>query len=243
MIFNLFKSKPSLKELIPEGFVDIHSHILPGIDDGPKDINETLILISKMKELGFSKTIATPHTYKGLYDNTTESIEESFNLVIDKINDDEIIISYSSEYMLDYTLVEKVEKRTILPLKDNYILIEMSFLSEIMNLEEMIFKIKKNGYIPILAHPERYRYLHHNLDLIKKIKKMGCKFQLNLLSTVGYYGKDISRNTDSLLRNNIIDYVGSDIHNIRHVMNFDKKITIKELEKFQEAIENNKRFL
>ena len=243
MIFNLFKSKPSLKELIPEGFVDIHSHVLPQIDDGPKDINETLILISKMKELGFSKIIATPHTYKGLYDNTTESIEESFNLAIGKINDDEIIISYSSEYMLDYTLVEKVEKRTILPLKDNYILIEMSFLSEIMNLEEMIFKIKKNGYIPILAHPERYRYLHHNLDLIKKIKKMGCKFQLNLLSTVGYYGKDISRNTDSLLRNNIIDYVGSDIHNIRHVMNFDKKITIKELEKFQEAIENNKRFL
>ena len=97
MIFNLFKSKPSLKELIPEGFVDIHSHILPGIDDGPKDINETLILISKMKELGFSKTIATPHTYKGLYDNTTESIEESFNLVIDKINDDEIIIY--SEYI------------------------------------------------------------------------------------------------------------------------------------------------
>ena len=243
MIFNLFKPKPTLKELIPDGFVDIHSHILPGIDDGAKNIEETLMLISKMKELRFSKIIATPHTYKGLYDNTRESIEKSFNLIIDKINPDEIIISYSSEYMLDHTLAERIEKKTILPLKDNYILIEMSFLSEIMNLEEMIFKIKKKGYIPILAHPERYRYLHHNLDLVKKLKKMGCKFQLNLLSTTDYYGRDISRNADLLLKNNIIDYVGSDIHNIRHIKNFEEKITIKELEKLQMAMKNNKRFL
>ena len=78
MIFNLLKSKPTLKELIPEGFVDIHSHILPGIDDGAKNIKESLELIEKMNEMGFSKIIGTPHTYPGLYENTNESIKKSF---------------------------------------------------------------------------------------------------------------------------------------------------------------------
>ena len=95
MLFNFLKYKPTLKELIPEGFVDIHSHILPGIDDGAKDIDESLKLISEMKELGFSKIITTPHTYKGLYDNTKESIESSYNKLIPHL-DDKNVLQYAS---------------------------------------------------------------------------------------------------------------------------------------------------
>lgn len=108
-MFNLFKSKPTLKELIPKGFVDIHSHILPGIDDGAKDLHESIELIKKMKELGFSKIIGTPHTYSGLHENTKKSIENSFNLIKREL-DISINIGYASEYLIDVTVVDKAKK-------------------------------------------------------------------------------------------------------------------------------------
>ena len=111
MIFNLFKSKPTLKELIPEGFVDIHSHILPGIDDGPKNIEESLKLISEMKKMGFSKIIGTPHTYPGLYDNTNNSIKKSYEKISQKLNS-EIKLNYASEYMIDRSLIKKANEKT-----------------------------------------------------------------------------------------------------------------------------------
>ena len=131
MIFNLLKSKPTLKELIPERFVDIHSHILPGIDDGAKNIKESLELIEKMNEMGFSKIIGTPHTYKGLYENTTKTIESSYNLIKNEL-DDSIHIKYASEYLIDETVVEKAKKNSLLTLKDNLVLIEMSLFPPLL---------------------------------------------------------------------------------------------------------------
>ena len=113
MLFNLFKSKPTLKELIPDGFVDIHSHILPGIDDGAKNIEESLELISKMKEMGFSKIIGTPHTYAGLYENNNESIKKSFEKLNDEIQTN-TNIGFASEYMLDNTIIEKAQNKKLL---------------------------------------------------------------------------------------------------------------------------------
>ena len=98
-MFNLFRKKPILADLIPEGFIDIHSHILPGIDDGAKDIEESLSLISQMKEIGFSKVIGTPHTYQGLYDNTNETIKGSFDLLKKSLKED-IAIDYASDFFL-----------------------------------------------------------------------------------------------------------------------------------------------
>ena len=116
MIFSLFKSKPTLKELIPEGFIDIHSHILPGIDDGAKNIEESLILISEMKKLGFSKIFGTPHTYPGLYNNTNQTIFESYS----KITNSTVNIEYASEYMIDKSIIEMAEKDLLLGLKKIY---------------------------------------------------------------------------------------------------------------------------
>ena len=158
MIFNFFKSKPTLKELIPQGFVDIHSHILPGIDDGAQNIKESLKLISEMKKLGFSKFIATPHTYPGVYNNNNNSIKESFNKLNNELKNKNIL-RYASEYMIDSYLIEKAAEKSLITIKDNYVLIEMSFISEPINLHEIIFEINMNGYIPILAHPERYIFL------------------------------------------------------------------------------------
>ena len=241
-MLNFFKSKPSLKELLTQGFIDIHSHILPGIDDGAKNIQESLNLIGEMKKIGFRKIIGTPHTYSGLYENTNDTIKTSFEQLKTKLNND-TKISYASEYLLDISIIEKAKKGKLLTIKDNYILIEISFLSLPINFKEMIFELKKLGYIPILAHPERYRFLFRNLSLIEEIKNMGCYLQLNLLSVTGYYGNDISAFSDELLKNNLIDFTGSDIHNIHQVNCFSKKIKIKELNKLEEAIENNQYFI
>ena len=224
MIFNLFKSKPTLKELIPDGFVDIHSHILPGIDDGAKNIKESLVLISEMNKIGFKKIIGTPHTITGLYDNTNKSISNSYSKL--KSFDIEAEINYSSEYMIEPSLFKKIKEKTIIPLKENYVLIEMSYIDRPNCLFEIIFNLKINGYIPVLAHPERYRFLFTDFQNFYKLKKRGCKFQINLLSLTGYYGKEVTNICNQLIDKNLVDFCGSDIHNMNHVKEFEKKIII-----------------
>ena len=216
-MFNIFsRAKPKLSDLIPKNFVDIHSHVLPGIDDGAKNIDESLKMIYEMSMLGFSKIIGTPHTYEGVHNNTNKSIEKSFQRLQEK-NHENIAISYASEYMLDNSIFEKIRSKSLLCLKNNYVLVEMSYISPPINLYEIIFELRTNGYIPVLAHPERYRFLHHNFKEFEKLLNHGCKFQLNLLSVSGYYGDDILKISDLLLEKNMISFVGSDAHSISHI--------------------------
>ena len=238
MIFNLFKSKPTLRELIPKGFVDIHSHILPGIDDGAKDIHESLKLISEMKKIGFSKIIGTPHTYPGLYNNSDKSIKASFDTLKNKLNE-EIEIDYSSEYMIDESLFKKINDSKLLTLKDNYILIEMSYISAPIYLNEIIFELQLAGYIPVLAHPERYLFMFNDINKYFKLKSLGCNFQMNLLSSTGYYGNKVANFCDKLLKNKLVDFVGSDIHSIDQINKMHDRIVIKEIKNFTKSIEAN----
>ena len=235
MIFNLFKSKPTLKKLIPVGFVDIHSHILPGIDDGAKDLKESRKLISKMKKLGFSKIIGTPHTYTGLYDNTNDSIQNAFNNLKGDLDVD-IKLDYASEYMLNNEIIYSAKNKKLLCLKKNYVLVEMSYLSPPTNLYEIIYELKVNGYSPILAHPERYLFYKNNFSEFNRLKENGLMFQVNLLSSTGYYGKDVLRLVNKLLENNLIDFVGSDIHNINHIRSFNNKVRISKKKLLEKSI-------
>ncbi len=242
MFFNFLKSKPTMRELIPDGFVDIHSHILPGIDDGSKNVKESIYLISEMKKLGFSKIIGTPHSYPGLYDNTKESIKTSFKKLKKELPEN-INIDYASEYLIDSSLINKINDKSILCLKDNYVLVEMSFLYPPINLYEIVFELSLKNYIPIIAHPERYLYFNNNkLKEITRLRNMRCKFQINLLSVVGLYGKEVTRFCDTLLKANMIDFVGSDVHNKYHLTQFEKKIKISQIDKLKSCIENNKIF-
>ena len=241
MIFNLFKSKPSLKELIPKGFVDIHSHILPGIDDGAQNLNESLKLISEMKNMGFSKIIATPHTFPGIYDNTKSTIKDSYQMIIDKLST-KITIKYASEYMLDSSLIENAEKKSLLTLKQNYLLVEMSYFSPPNMLYEIIYQLQLNGYIPVLAHPERYSFFHNKFNELKKLKKVGCEFQLNLLSCTGYYGKDVLKISNKLISNNMIDYVGSDVHNNEQLSKLYMKVQLNDSKELSKLFYKNTLF-
>ena len=240
MIFNLFKSKPNLKDLIPQGFVDIHSHILPGIDDGAKNIEESLTLISKMKKMGFTKIFGTPHVYPGVYNNDNDDIKKSYKSLKRCLKNDEIDVKYASEYMLDGTLLRKIDNKSLLTINNNYVLIELGFISPPLNLDEIIFRLILNGYIPVIAHPERYLYFNNNFNKFYNLKKNGCKFQLNILSLTGYYGNIVLKMSKKLIDDKIIDYVASDIHNNEHILEFEKKIKINNIEEIEKIIEKTK---
>jgi tyrosine-protein phosphatase YwqE len=244
-VFSIFKNKPKLSELIPDGFVDIHSHILPGIDDGSKNLEETIELLTQLKSIGFSKCIFTPHTLPEIWDNTSEGITETFTntkLLLDK-SLEYMLHHTASEYMINEAFLERLGTEKLLTLKDNYLLIEMSYLNPPLALKEIIFEIQLKGYQPILAHPERYLFYHNTPKMYEVLKKLDVQFQLNLLSSVGYYGTAVATAADFLLKRDYIDFVGSDVHHRKHCNAFQNKLIIKSEKQLVNAIEKNMFFV
>ncbi len=242
MIF-FSKSKPILKDLIPSDYTDIHSHLLPGIDDGSKSIEETKLLITNLMELGFKKFITTPHIMEGVWENTGTIISEKLlktNIELQKEGLPEL--SAAAEYMLDGNFLKILSTEKLLTIKDNYVLVEMSYLNPPMNLYDIIFEIQLEGYTPILAHPERYNFFHNSLNEYKRLKTAGCKFQMNMLSTVGYYGPHVAKAADYLLTNNLIDFIGSDVHHSKHVEFINNKVVLKKHENLIPIFQNNSIF-
>ena len=240
-MLSLFKSKPKLAELIPSGYVDIHSHVLPGIDDGAQKMEDAEFLLESMIDFGFSKVITTPHTMKNVWDNTTSSIGDAYNLVHSELPElsKQVSLQFASEYFLDENLIRLAQQEKLLSLKDNFILIEMSYLNAPIQLYDFLFELQLKGYQLVLAHPERYNYFHSNKKEYQKLKKAGCLFQLNLLSTVGYYGKNVAEIADYLLKENLYDFVGSDIHHKNHVAAFQNKVMIKNYQILEETMAKN----
>ena len=242
----LFFSKPKtrLADLIPEGYVDIHSHLLPGIDDGAKDQEDSLSLISKLREYGFAQFITTPHILTGVWNNTREGIEsvEASTTSFLKGKGFEMPFKAAAEYLMDDTFLKLLKSSPLLTLKDNYVLVEMSYLNPPMQLNEIIFELQIAGYKPILAHPERYLFYHMKFDEYHRLKKAGCLFQINLLSVTGYYGEPVLKAAMKLLDNNLIDFAGSDVHHERHVESIKNNVLLKKHEPFVEALKNNSQF-
>lgn len=244
MIF-FTKKKAFLKDLIPDNFVDIHSHLIPGIDDGAKSKEEALEIITRLNQIGFNHCITTPHVMHSVWPNTEETILKAKKELDDfaEKNHNSTAIKTGAEYMMDTYFLELLQKEKLLTLKENYLLVEMSYLNPPLQLSEIIFEIQVAGYKPIVAHPERYLFYHNNLDNYKKLKKMGCLFQLNLLSVTGYYGKNVAKTAETLLSDKLIDFVGSDVHNLNQVNNFQNRLIIKEEEGLKQAFQNNQLFL
>lgn len=240
-MFGLFKSKPELKKLIPNNYVDIHSHLMFGIDDGAQTKDDTKTIIESMKSLGFEQAIATPHTTPLVWDNTKEGILAKYDEVLNVLptEAESLQLRVASEYMMDESFLQRIQSEKLLTLKDNYVLVEMSYINPPIQLMDILFHLKSNGYEIVLAHPERYNFYHKNTEMYKKLKKAGCKFQMNLLSTTGYYGGHVLEAANYLLNNDMIDFVGSDIHHTKHIKGFEAKIQIKAVNNFEKAIANN----
>lgn len=211
-----FFKKKSLFIDVWSGTPEIHCHVLPGIDDGAKDVQTSLKIIDAYKSLNCTRIIATPHTMHGIYDNTPETIETSYNSIIDQIPTD-IQLHYSSEYMLDDNFDKLLDSKNIIPLYKNYVLIEMSYFQPPENIKEQIFKIGSLGYIPILAHPERYAYYHNKINIFQDFKSRGCLLQLNALSLSEHYGSSCQKTAFTLLKDGLYDFIGTDTHRIDHL--------------------------
>ena len=241
---SLFKTKPKLAALIPSNYVDIHSHVLPGIDDGAKTMEDTRFLLDGMAQLGFSKSITTPHTMGNVWNNTSETIKEALEAVQThlQVPAQKLHLQAASEYFLDESLMKRIGENALLTLKDNYVLVEMSYLNAPLQLYDFLFELQLKGYQLILAHPERYSFLHGKKKEYAKLKKAGCMFQLNLLATVGYYGKDVCEIADYLLKEDCYDFVGSDIHHAQHLASFDKKIKISNPKILEQVMAKNQFF-
>ena len=244
-MLHFFKQKPFLTDLIPDNHIDIHSHLLPGIDDGAETINDAISLAKQMSAIGFKNIITTPHIMTNVWDNSEISIKSKYNETLKKITVQGHINSFkaAAEYMIDTYFLKRLEKEKLLTLKDNLILVEIPYLFPPLQLFEILFEIQLAGYKPVLAHPERYPYYHNNFSIYEKLKKSGCYFQLNLLSTVGYYGGSIATVTDKLLKNGFYDFVGSDIHHQNHIEAFKRKICIKNQSILTETIQKNLFFI
>jgi tyrosine-protein phosphatase YwqE len=187
------KNKAILQDIIPDNYIDIHSHVLPGIDDGAQTIEDTHFLINSMKSFGFSKIITTPHIFNHVWDNTKAKIQETEKTTQTNLAENNIAIPIqaAAEYLLDDHFASLFKKGEILTLKDNYVLVEMSYLNPPIHLYDLIFDLQVAGYKPVLAHPERYNFYHQNFNEYLKLKNAGCLFQVNLLSVVGYYGEAV----------------------------------------------------
>lgn len=196
----------------------MHSHILPGIDDGAPDIETSLQLIRGLQAMGYEKLIATPHIYKELYPNTIQTIQNALSLVHTAVQKAgiNIEVSAAAEYFLDEHFEDLLARDELLTLPGRHILIEMSFLAPYPKLNQIVFELCTKGYKPILAHPERYLYYSNDLEQFERIRNYGCKLQVNILSLCGYYGKVSKRLAHQLIEKDLITFLGTDLHHQRH---------------------------
>ena len=220
MNFPFFKKKTILTPDLSCLSVDMHSHLLPGIDDGLKTPEETVAFMSDLHQLGYKKFICTPHVLSGVHNNTPESILAALAIAQKAVSDARIPITIeaSAEYMVDQDFGTYLKNDgQLLPIAGKYILIEMSYVSYSPNLNEVIFDLQIKNYLPILAHPERYNYFHKKFSAYEDIKDRNVLFQVNLLSLAGYYGKDVQRVANKLVEANMVDFIGTDMHHTNHL--------------------------
>ena len=227
---NIFKKEPKLPPINFSDFgADIHSHLIPGIDDGAANIEASITMIKKFATLGFNKIITTPHTMCDYYKNTPEIILSGLEDVRKalKAQNIDIEINAASEYNLDDGLSKLIDDKQVLTMGDNYVLFELPFMSEPPNFQEIVFQFQTNGYKPILAHPERYSYWYDDFEIYDELRAKGILLQLNLLSLTGHYSPQTKKVAEKMVEANLIDAVGTDCHRIEHLYLLEKFATNK----------------
>ena len=226
-----FSKKKIELELDPLDFsvlkTDIHSHFIPGIDDGSPDMETTISLIKEMQGLGFKKVITTPHVMSDFYKNTSDIILKGLTDIRSelKVQNINMEIEAAAEYYIDYDFEQKIGKEKFLTFGDNYILVELSFMEAPKNLFDIIFKLQLEGYKVVLAHPERYAFF--TMDDYEELVNRGVLLQINWLSIIGYYSPQIEQKTKDLIAADMVSFIGSDCHNMNHAELYKKCQTKK----------------
>tara|TARA_B100000886_G_scaffold320996_1_gene262886 strand:- start:1476 stop:2213 length:738 start_codon:yes stop_codon:yes gene_type:complete len=229
-MFSFFKRND--KNIEPVNFdslvCDMHSHLIPGIDDGSPDLETSVQIIKNLQSMGFKKFITTPHIMHDFYRNTPDIIMCGLKDLQNELKKQsvDVEISAAAEYYIDYDFEAKLDSGDkFLTMGKNQILIETSFLSAPSNFGNIIFKLQLAGYKLILAHPERYGFM--TFEDLQSYKTRSLCFQLNLLSLLGYYGPPAKAMAEKLIENNMIDYVATDCHNLYQSNLYSKCFTNK----------------
>lgn len=220
-MLSIFQKKNYLIDILQDT-IDIHNHILPGIDDGAKNVQDSKALLLRLKEFGITNFICTPHIMNDYYPNTPSTINQALELLQKEVSKDpdlkDISLTAAAEYMMDQSFTELLENEKLLTLRNNLLLVEMSYFQAPINLAEILFKIQTRGYRPVLAHPERYAFYHaKNLDKYEDLQKRGCLMQVNALSLSTHYGTKMQKFAFRLLEAGMIDFIGTDTHRLEHL--------------------------
>lgn len=245
-MFTLFKHKSVKPDLSFLG-ADMHSHLLPALDDGLKTMDDTIRFIHELHEMGYEKLICTPHIMSDLYPNSPGTILPALEKVRKEVRKQNIPVEIeaAAEYMVDFDMEKKLnENKPLLTFGKKYILIEMSFVAPSPNIEQVIFQLRMKGLQPVMAHPERYNYYHNQVEKYDRFIEMGCLMQLNLLSLSGYYGKPVKAIAEKLLAAGKVDLLGTDMHHENHLNSLKEMASRKEFyELFEETDIKNRKLL
>lgn len=240
-----FLSKKNKEEKILFYDTEVHCHILPGIDDGSPDVATSVELVKQLQSMGIRRIVTTSHVTESTFENTPETITNAYNILRTALDEQgiEMEIRTSAEYRMDEFFTTQLKENRLLAFPDNYLLIENSFFQPFWEIKELIFDLQLKGYTPILAHPERYMYYHKTPKIYQELHDQGCLFQVNFLSLSGYYYPEVKEMAWRLLDKGMVDFIGSDMHNLSHAQHIYNYIGCKEYRKLSEkavGILNNK---
>lgn len=221
-MFNLFSRSKTASQKNDFSLLkaDMHSHLIPGIDDGSPDLQTSLQLIRGLAGLGYSKLITTPHIMWDMYKNNREDILSKLELLQAAVKAEGIPVEIhaAAEYFLDDHVEQLIKKNEpLLTISSNLVLVEFSLAHASMSLKDILFDMQMKGYQPVIAHPERYIYLEHNKEFYEELKDTGCWFQLNILALTGHYGKSVQQLANHLIKKGHYDLIGTDLHHPRHL--------------------------
>jgi tyrosine-protein phosphatase YwqE len=223
---NLFKKKLEPYPL-SDLQVDIHSHLIPGIDDGARTMDESIAMLAKFESLGYKKVITTPHIMSEVYPNNSERILEG----LDKVRENAsklglaIQIEAAAEYYFDETLEFRVKEKNFMTFGDDFVLVEFAFHNAPMFEDKLFFEMQMAGYKPVLAHFERYLYYLGSTDRVEALREKGVKIQMNLNSLTGHYGMEVKKQAERLIDSQLIDFVGTDCHRMDHLMLLESNLS------------------
>ena len=218
---------------------DIHCHILPGVDHGSQSIEQSLDMLRAQVEMGVTNVILTSHVTAVTFENTRESLTAAYERLQKAVEEAglDIHLALSAEYRMDEYFDRENAADHLLPMPGNYILLENSFQQELMNLEELLFDMQIKGYKTILAHPERYSYYSRRRKRYEELHTKGARFQINILSFTGYFGEEVRDTALWFAKNGMIDYLGSDMHNVKHAHIIMDYLNSKEWRRVSKEIE------
>jgi len=221
-LFSIFRKKAkrlSIPVDLKNLGADIHSHLIPSIDDGSKDMEDSINMITQLHELGYKKIITTPHIMSDGYRNTPEIILGGLEKVKQELakNNVNVAMEAAAEYYVDYDFERKLDSEKLLTFGNNYLLFEISYMNPPDNLHHVIFKMQTMGYKPVLAHPERYNFWHREFEKYETFVDKGVLLQMNINSLTGYYSISTKKIAEQMIDKNMISFLGTDCHHVGHI--------------------------